>query len=409
MSKTLFERGRYFLLWASLLSMLVGLICSRAAMSIGEILFIIAALSTTGTPGKLKQFYSSFSLWGIQLLFLLPFISFFWSEDKTEWIRVMEIKAPLFFLPLSLFVIRDFFSPEKIRLIAFIAIGLCMAGTIWSLVQYVQHLAGYNKLYLRAKIFPTPMDDEHLRFSQLCAVCVLLLLMLWQVCKQPWHRWLMTLAILWLVIYLHVLASRMGLIGLYIILGIYAASQVRTKTGKKLFLLVAVLIAVSSVSYFIFPTLQNRMRYVKWDYEQYSAGNFRAGLNDAPRIVSYKAGWDLFKLSPVTGLGSGDVKNELMNWYDENLPALPAYQRLFPTSEWLMYADATGIMGFLVLTVVILLPWLVSLKTRQKELFIFHSLMILSFLFEINLTVQYGIFLYLFFCFIIQKLKAPGE
>lgn len=407
MSKTLFERGRYWFLWTSLLAMLTGLICSRAALSIGEVLFVVTAFSTPALIKKLREFYSDFSNWIIQLLFLLPFISFAWSDDTTEWTRIMEIKAPLFFLPAAFFIVKDEFSKKQLYQMAILIISFCLLGSLWSFWQYLQAPSVYDQLYLKAKIFPTPMDDEHLRFSQLCAVCILLLLILWDVFRSNWQRCLMVIAVIWLVIYLHLLASRMGLIGLYIILIIYIVSVVSSR--RKLLPFALLLTVLSIAAYFIFPTLKNRVSYVKWDFEQYTSGNYVPGLNDAPRIVSYRAGWQLFQQAPIAGLGAGDVKNELMKWYDQHAAGMPAYQRLFPTSEWLMYAVSNGVIGVLVLSVVIFLPLFRSIRSKQKEIAVLHLIMIVSFLFEINLTVQYGIFMYIFFVFLVNQLKRTED
>jgi hypothetical protein len=70
--------------------------------------------------------------------------------------------------------------------------------------------------------------------------------------------------------------------------------------------------------------------------------------------------------------------------------------KLYPSSEWLIYGAAAGWLGVLVFTGVMLAPLFIKTKTNHFFWISLNSILALSFLFDIGLEVQFGVFLYAF-------------
>src|SRR5215510_2863771 len=81
--------------------MMLGLFISRTLLSTAMITFVIYSFFHLHIKEQLKKFISVPLLWGMGLLFFLPFLSGLWSEDKKEWLDIIRIKLPLLFMPLS--------------------------------------------------------------------------------------------------------------------------------------------------------------------------------------------------------------------------------------------------------------------------------------------------------------------
>lgn len=407
MSKTLFEQVRYYLLRASMLSMLIGLLWSRTLISVGEVAFFIVAMLRPDVLSYIRRFYSSFLNWSVQLLLLVPFISFFWSDDKMVWLRMVSVKGPFFLLPLAFFIYKDEVGRKEVKAIIVLLITFVTAGSLWSFFNYFSNAGYYHKMYLQASILPTPMSNDHIFFSELCAVVVLLILSVINDVKDVLLKMILGLIGIWLIAYLHILAARMGLLSLYIILAAYLVSGVISKATRKwsLIILVAV-ISLSAAAYFIFPTLQNRIAYFRYDLYEFRHGNYKTGLNDTPRLISLQAGWDIAKNNLLYGVGYGDLYTELDNFHNKNYPALTPDYRMFTTCEWLIYGMSNGIWGIIALFIVLFTPLLYAMRTKNRTMIAFQMAMIFTITVEVNLSRQHPIFIYLFFSWLLMMVSA---
>jgi hypothetical protein len=121
------------------------------------------------------------------------------------------------------------------------------------------------------------------------------------------------------------------------------------------------------------------------------------GLSDTPRILSIKGGLQILNRHPVLGTGYGDLNQEMISWYEKNATFLQDYERLMPSSQWLVYSAGAGIIAGSLFILVAFMPFLV--KSLRKNIFWIgvHLLTLVIFVYEIPLETQYGVFLYSFF------------
>jgi hypothetical protein len=159
--------------------------------------------------------------------------------------------------------------------------------------------------------------------------------------------------------------------------------------------LALLIVAMPVTAWFLFPTFQNRIRYNLYDLSNVRENKYVQGSNDGNRILSLKAGWSVLQQHPF-GVG-GDVVHKTYEWYDQNVPQMAEKEKLFPSSEPLMYAGFAGWIGLALYSVVILLPFLQ--RVQKRNYFFWFSLnlvMAFSLLFDIGLEAQFGVFTYAF-------------
>jgi hypothetical protein len=154
---------------------------------------------------------------------------------------------------------------------------------------------------------------------------------------------------------------------------------------------------LSVSAYFIFPTLINRIAYFRYDLYEFRHGNYDPGLNDTPRLISLEAGWSITKNNLLYGVGYGDLYKELDKFHDTHYPALSPDYRMFTTSEWLLYGMSNGIWGMIGLFIAVFIPLINAIKQKNRVLMAFQLAMIFTISFEVNLSRQHPIFIYLFF------------
>jgi O-antigen ligase len=370
---------------------------SRAFLSGFILLFVLICFFHPAVKQHWTTFISNPLLWGMSLLFLLPLVSGLWSNDKEEWVAIMRIKLPLLLLPLA-FAAPFSFSKKQWDWLAYIFIGLIMGGTIWSMFQYLPQSEAVHQGYLQAKSIITPLENDHVRFSWLVSVTVLMAGWLCYQKKQTQKNISIVLALIvvWLIVFLHVLAARTGLLSFYIMLLMAAIWSVYRNISKRNgLLLFAALIVLPVMAYFTLPTFQNKVRYIRYDFDYFSKASYLPGANDAVRVISMKAGWNVFTENPITGVGFGDVFAEVKNQYAVNYPQMQEPDKIYPSSEWLMYGAGCGLIGLIIFGWVMAIPFFTEV-TNRLPWYLLNSTAAFSFLFDIGLEVQYGVFIYAF-------------
>ncbi len=205
---------------------------------------------------------------------------------------------------------------------------------------------------------------------------------------------------IWLIIFLHLLAARTGLFSFYIMTLLTAAwllfRKSALKAGWKPALgILAILMVLPFFAYQLFPSFHNRVQYLLYDKGFFEKAHYLPGSTDAVRVISMKAGWNLLQENPLTGVGFGDVRNQTHDWYELNYPEMIAADKIFPSSEWLFYGAGAGWPGFLVFTMVMLIPFFIKMKSKLPW-WLLNTTAAFAFLFDIGLEVQYGVFMYSF-------------
>jgi hypothetical protein len=292
---------------------------------------------------------------------------------------------PLFSLPL-----RDIARPSR-RWLAFFLGGTLAAAMFISAWHYLQAPQETAEAYLRAKVLPVAMGNDHVRFGWLLSITFAWGLHLYPRASND-RRWLLVFLV-FVFVFQHLLASKTGLLGTYLVLAVWA---IRYRHQPRLRIVAALASITPLVAWWLLPTFRNRLRFVWWDFQHYSRGALTEGLSDTPRILSFRAGAEIWREHPWLGTGFGDLRNELTAWYTRHVPTLQSYEQLLPSNEFLLYAAAAGWPAGLLALAAAILPLRIRLIRRQPLWIAFHLLAIAGFLYEIALETQYGIFIYAF-------------
>ena len=378
----------------SILLMLAALFTSRMLLSVGMIAFLFFTCVHNQFPQQLRKYFNSRLLLAVSLLFFIPFITWFWSDDKVMWARWARIKLPLFLFPLA-FAGQWQLSLKQWKTIAWFLVLLVFAGCCWSLFHYFQDPFTIHESYLRAKIMATPLANDHVRFSLIVSFAVIFCAILFVSTVHNKSKIALGILVVFFTVYLHILSARTGLAGLYIfILCGIVRMTVSFNKNKWMIAGAVILLMMPIAAWFLLPTFQNRFRYILYDYSFIQKQSYLPGSNDGSRLLSLRAGWDILKNNPA-GVGSGDVPSAAYAWYNAHLPNMTETDKLYPSSEWLLYGDAAGWAGIILFTGIMLIPFFEKTGSRFFWVTI-NMIMAFSFMFDIGLEAQYGVFIYVF-------------
>lgn len=389
--------------WRSLLIFLLFIMMtgavffSRTVLSFSMISFIAVSFFHPDLKKQLRNFLSTPLLWGMSLLFILPLVSGWWSEDKQQWLDILRIKLPLLVLPLAFAAPFSLSQRQWEWVIRFFVLAV-LAATFWSMFHYVSNIAAINASYLEAKTMLTPLENDHVRFSWLVAVALLLsIYSAWQKRNENGiEKWLLLPVIVWFIIFLHLLAARTGLLSFYIMVaGLFLWLLFKKAKPVQLTLLLLLFVSLPAAAYFLLPSFQNRVKYFRYDLSYFKKNQYLPGSNDGVRVISIKAGWQLTRENPLAGVGFGDIETKTRALYAKQYPAMPETDKILPGSEWMIYGAGAGWPGLLLFSLVMLIPFFTPVSEKLPWLLL-NVTAAFSFLFDIGLEVQFGVFAYAF-------------
>jgi O-antigen ligase len=388
------RQTREHIVAALLMLVVTGLFISRALLSMGMAVFSITALVLYAGP-RIKNRAAIFFIIGFGLLSIIPLSSGFWSSDTAEWWRRCVVKLPLLLLPVTFYYYKP--AANTVFTVTLLFIFFVTCSTLYSIYEYVLGFETIEAGYLRAKVMPVIPDNDHIRFSWLTVIAIILILYLQREIERRSFRIVSLVILGWLVLFLHILAAKTGLLLLYvtgIILLLYHIVQTKKKKWLWLLLLLPLL---PFMAYHTVPTFKKRVEYALYDFKHYSKDEYREGLSDGMRVVSVEAGISIWQENFLTGTGFGDMEKKTSAWYTMHAPEVKPYERILPSSEPLLYAVGSGLFGLLLFVAGLVLPFIPAPLRRNPYFMAFYIPALMSFIFEIHLESQYGCFIFCFF------------
>lgn len=140
--------------------------------------------------------------------------------------------------------------------------------------------------------------------------------------------------------------------------------------------------------------MKARIHQVIWELDHYKRGNDPSGHSVSMRLEFWKNAFAVFEDHPVTGVGTGDVKDELHSMYEARKSSLQERWRLRAHNQYLTFALTFGVIGLLWFLISLLAP----LFDKPSALYLaFFVIAAGSMLTEDTLETQAGGTFYAFF------------
>lgn len=378
----------------AVLSMFCGFLFGRAFLSMGMLLFGMTALWGHSPKTWWRQKY-----WLLGCAWVLMYgLSFFWSDNVSEWQTRFQVKLPVLLLPLS-FALLPAFSKKQIEIFTLIVNVLLLGGLLYSLSFFLSNYTEMMEGYGKAKVVKTPVYGDHIRFSLAIALTVI-----WNIFyafsqKFPlWKQVLLGFFTVAFVIGIHLLAVRTGLLTLYIGLMMMLLPAYKKWGRRKVLFGLATL----AVTFFFLikevPSIQQKINYTIYSFKQFAEHPTSINYSDIARIVSMEAGWAAFKSQPFFGVGAGDLVGFCRTYYQELNIDYPNAKSLLPHNQILVVMGSAGLFGTLIFLYWLVFP-LLKIKGRSRSMLVsaYALMLIFALLFEPMLEVQFGVFVFVFF------------
>ncbi len=115
------------------------------------------------------------------------------------------------------------------------------------------------------------------------------------------------------------------------------------------------------------------------------------------RILIYRSALSIIKENVLFGVGTGDANNELLKFYKNSGYSGALDSKLNAHNQYLQTFIAIGLVGFLVLIAMLLIPFIQAIKQREALYVLLLFLISFNLLFESMFERQAGVVFYSFF------------
>lgn len=382
-----------------LLVMLVilGLVSSRALISISTGLLAVNLLLSYKEHEW--HFFSSKKIAALvpALIFTGTILFLFFSPDFKTGLNQLYYRLPWLVIPVSVAAIKKLDTQLIQIVLAYFVFILTVSGLI-VLGNYLLHYEFYNEQLRLAKNIPTPLN--HIRYSLMLAfggVSSLYFAIRNNTYLSSWYRTFFTITGLFLIILLHILSVRSGILCFYLSIGAMVV-YLAVIYGKWWIIPVGTILLffILAIGYFSLPSLQNKISYMRYDIQQIQTGDI--GHNsDGRRWRSLLLAKDLIREKALSGYGIGQVEAASKTFYQAHYPQVEEHNQKVPHNQFLYSGVEMGIMGILFILSLFIAP-LLFVNWKDYPLFVFLSvIVIISCLVENTMESQIGMSFYLIF------------
>ncbi len=276
----------------------------------------------------------------------------------------------------------------------------------YPLFWYFKDYAAVNQAYGTGRSLPTFMDTDHVRFS--IFLCSSLLFILFTPIFTKKYKQILAAILLVLILFL---AVRTGWILSIIIITCYAI-QLFIKSNRKkfspIFIGVATILLLFTISYFCFPTMQQKIAYSIWEWNQYKPGSYDASFSDGTRRAINFASWKYIQTYSWVNTGWQGIPAAVQSSFSKYFSG----QTLtfgWPFNQWLFWWIGSGWWGMLLFTAWFMYPAIMGIQQKNMAILCWTIAIGLSCLVEVNLNYQYGVLLHILPLAILWKIATTSK
>jgi O-antigen ligase len=334
--------------------------------------------------------------------FLVHFIGYFFSDNKSEAITAIEIKLSFLAFPI-LFYSSKYNSEQVKKIIISFVTGTFLASLLCLLRAFYLYLFEDKNSFFYSEF----SFFLHPSYFAMYLVFSLLLVVIYYpkwLLHLPNLKFKLVFISLVFLITIFLCSSKMGLITAFFLIP-STLGVLLFKNGYKKTIIGFILILIFGIliSYKLFPTPFERIKVAF----KVSASSEKIDKTDAEstavRILIWQESIKIIKDNFLFGTTAGDANDKLIESYQKEGLTGALIKKLNAHNQFFQTFIGTGIIGFILLMLFTLGAFICGIFKKNFMLSLLSILMIFNFLVESMLQAQAGfIFFMFFFCLITQ-------
>jgi len=352
----------------------------------------------------LKQVRQHKAFWVLTGVFFVMLLGGLHSQNVAYFLERMRIKLPFLLLPLA-FIGLPKLSARQLNGLFYFFLLLLSVTSIGVLINYLFEYQTSNEKIRIGQAITTPIN--HIRYSLLTAIGIWIGFRLWfnrYSWKFSWEPYLIRALTVFLIVFIHVLSVRSGLLALYA--SCVVLLSVHILVNKKILLGVlglAGVVLLPIIAYQFLPSFRTKVRLTKHNIDVYQRGEI-GDYSDTQRLVSYQIALKAANESPVIGFGTGDVRDIIEATYTKHRPELP--KQKLPHNQFLFVLVSVGWLGLIGFTSCFFAPLFINKGYLDWLLLSIYTIVACSFLVEATLETAIGTAFSLVFLLMVLKWRS---
>lgn len=381
-----------------LLILLGGLFWSRALLSITTAIWTIYAIYYLFQEDR-SVLNSNIFKWS--LFPIIPWLLGAWQHpfDAFNYDYLLTLLA----YPSTILIIHA--TPKKLLEKEWTKIWIIATAVslTYPLFWYFKNIEAATNAYGRGESLPTFMDTDHVRYS--IFLCSSLLILLYARFFSKKIQLMMGAILFAVILFLSVRTGWVLSICILVLYGFYCLQQSKKIKPKQLLFGTIIFIAISFISYYLFPTIQQKAAYSIWEYQQYQSGVYHPNNSDGPRRNINEVSWKLIENNSSINEGWQGISTTLQQAYSSYFK-LQKIEFGWPFNQWLYWWLGSGWWGMLLFSGWLFYPLTKWFGKKNNAITSWTIAIALSCLVETTLNYQYGVLLHVLPIALFWKISA---
>lgn len=334
------------------------------------------------------------------VIYFIYLMGLLYTSNRKYAMFDITVKLSLFVFPM-LFATMDrrVFSFLRINNIFVTYITGCLAASVACLV----HAAGsFAETGDTAVFFYSTLSFLHhagylAMFINFAVVLIVFLTFMYIHSLRKWHLALITLLLIFFNLMVVLLSSKMGILSLLVIYLMMSLIFFISKPTRLRSLLP--LTMMGTVILFMFSLPQTRARVERTTAVVGNISTLKADSEESTgeRILVWRSAWNIILQHPLFGVGTGDVKDALLEEYSAQGIKYAYSRNLDAHNQYLQTYLSVGLAGFIVLVAMLAWPAILAFIRKDYIYFFFILLFGMNLLTESMFENQAGSVFYAFF------------
>ncbi len=361
------------LLWLACAAGVAGLLASRALVALAPVVGALAALANPNLRRDWPQYFRNGAAMRAAALVVFLLVSGFYTNEWAAWRHELFRSLTWLGVPLAFALAVPLRGRQRLAVGALFVLGTAAVG-LATLGQYWLDPAAANEAIGFGQNMQGITGIFHIPFGVMLAMSVFWALLLRrEALVGPVLRGALGVAMAAMVITLHILAYRTGLLVLYVGL---LAFVVRLLLQKHWLWGCALLLALAVGPWLAYQTLESvrqRANATVWDVGQFAEGHDINEYSLARRLAAAETALVIIRQHWLLGVAPADAHAAMMTQYDWKDYGLAPANRVDVHNQYLDTLLGGGVVGLALLLA--LLGWpLARRQTRQNPYLVFFLL-----------------------------------
>lgn len=348
-------------------------------------------------------------------LYLLYGFGMLYTKNLDYGLFDLEVKMSLFIFPVIMSTIRkDVLSIAVARKVlwAFVFGVLTSIGICYGQAVYQYFMTDSLTVFYYSSLSPL-IHPSYMAMYVCFAIAILMYFFSKGLVKGNIQKAMVLFLVFLFELFVIMLSSKAGILGLAILLALFSGYIFFGERRLVRGLVVSSVLAISFVVLFVsFPVSAERFEETRSAIEQANINAEEIPSSSGERLLIWWYSFEITNNSLLAGVGTGDVKDKLLDKYSEKQMYNALGLELNAHNQYLQTTLSLGIIGLVVLMLNLVLPAIYGIEQKHYLMLIFLVLLAFNFLFESMLETQAGVVFYAFFnayLFAIKKDPASLE